>query len=174
MTTETTDLAHPAPAAAGIFPDRAVHQPQQGAQPQHCCRRGRRSPGWAACWSSSGRWASNIWARIPSHRAIPWLPTGDTWFKIGVLIDPLSAVTLFFVAWTVLMIFIYSVGYHNFGQPKGDHDQPGLPPHGATVDGWHGHKHTVPSDRADVLALLCLHRPVRLWHVSLWWSPITC
>jgi len=77
--------------------------------------------------------------------SINWIPTGDTWLKIGVLIDPLSAVTLFFVAWTVLMIFIYSVGYHNFGQPKGDHDRPGLPPHGATIADEHGHKHTVPS-----------------------------
>ncbi len=42
------------------------------------------------------------------------------------------------------MIFLYSVGYHNFGQPKGDHDHPGLPPHGATVE-EHGHKHVVPS-----------------------------
>jgi len=77
--------------------------------------------------------------------SIPWLPTGATWFRIGVQIDPLSAVTLFFVAWTVLMIFLYSVGYHNYGQPKGDHDHPGLPPHGATVSDPHGHKHTVPS-----------------------------
>ncbi len=81
----------------------------------------------------------------PFHLTIPWLPMGDTWLKIGVMIDPLSAITLFFVAWTVLMIFIYSIGYHNFGQPKGDHDRPGLPPHGATVSDVHGHKHTVPS-----------------------------
>ena len=80
----------------------------------------------------------------PFASSIPWLPTGATWFNIGVQIDPLSAITLFFVAWTVLMIFIYSVGYHNFGQPKGDHDHPGLPPHGATVE-EHGHKHMVPS-----------------------------
>jgi len=81
----------------------------------------------------------------PFHFAFPWLPMGDTWLNIGVLIDPLSAITLFFVAWTVLMIFIYSIGYHNFGQPKGDHDRPGLPPHGATVSDVHGHTHTVPS-----------------------------
>lgn len=79
------------------------------------------------------------------HSVTNWLPTGNTFLKIGVLIDPLSAVVLFFVAWTVLMIFIYSVGYHNFGQPKGDHDHPGLPPHGATVTDAHGHKHTVLS-----------------------------
>jgi NADH-quinone oxidoreductase subunit L len=75
---------------------------------------------------------------------INWLPTGDTWLQIGVRLDPLSAMTLFFVAWTVLMIFIYSIGYHNFGQPQGEHDLAGLPPHGATVT-EHGHSHVVPS-----------------------------
>jgi NADH-quinone oxidoreductase subunit L len=80
----------------------------------------------------------------PFESSVNWLPTGDTWFKVGVLVDPLTAATLFFVAWTVLMIFLYSVGYHNFGQPEGDHDHKGLPPHGATVE-EHGHKHVVPS-----------------------------
>ena len=80
----------------------------------------------------------------PFESSINWLPTGGTWLKVGVLIDPLSAIVLFFVGWTVLMIFLYSVGYHNFGQPEGDHDQKGLPPHGATVE-EHGHKHVVPS-----------------------------
>jgi NADH-quinone oxidoreductase subunit L len=80
----------------------------------------------------------------PFESSINWLPTGSTWLKIGVLVDPLTAAVLFFVAWTVLMIFLYSVGYHNFGQPKGDHDHAGLPPHGATVE-EHGHKHVVPS-----------------------------
>ncbi len=81
----------------------------------------------------------------PFALSFPWVPTGETWFKIGVLIDPLSAATLFFVAWTVLMIFLYSVGYHNYGQPEGDHDRAGLPPHGATVTDEHGHKHKVMS-----------------------------
>jgi NADH-quinone oxidoreductase subunit L len=80
----------------------------------------------------------------PVESSINWIPTGDTWLKVGVLVDPLTAAVLFFVAWTVLMIFLYSVGYHNFGQPKGDHDHPGLPPHGATIE-EHGHKHAVPS-----------------------------
>ena len=80
----------------------------------------------------------------PFESSVPWLPTGNTVFRIGVLVDPLTAAVLFFVAWTVLMIFLYSVGYHNFGQPKGDHDQKGLPPHGATIV-EHGHSHTVPS-----------------------------
>jgi len=81
----------------------------------------------------------------PFTSVINWFPTGDTWFQIGVWVDPLTVATLFFVAITILMIFIYSVGYHNFGQPKGDHDQPGLPPHGATLEDEHGHKHRVPS-----------------------------
>jgi NADH-quinone oxidoreductase subunit L len=81
----------------------------------------------------------------PIESTINWLPLGDGWLTGGVLVDPLSAIGLFFVAWTVLMIFLYSVGYHNFGQPKGDHDQPGLPPHGATVVDEHGHSHKVPS-----------------------------
>jgi len=76
--------------------------------------------------------------------SINWLPTGSTWLRIGVQIDPLSAVVVFFVAWTVLAIFIYSIGYHNFGQPTGDQDVAGLPPHGATVT-EHGQKHSVPS-----------------------------
>jgi NADH-quinone oxidoreductase subunit L len=81
----------------------------------------------------------------PFVSSIPWLATGKTYLWVGVQIDPLSAVVLFFVAWTVLMIFIYSVGYHNYGQPKGDHDRPGLQPHGATLEDAHGHKHMVPS-----------------------------
>src|SRR3972149_4900331 len=76
----------------------------------------------------------------PFPSSVGWLPLGSSVFPIGVLIDPLAAVTLFFVAWTVLMIFIYSIGYNNFGQPKGEGDLPGLPPHGAEE---HGHK--VPS-----------------------------
>jgi NADH-quinone oxidoreductase subunit L len=77
-------------------------------------------------------------AEHPFGSAINWLPIGGDGaafhpFQIGVRIDPLSAVVLFFVVWTVLMIFIYSIGYHNYGQPKGEHDVPGLPPHGATI-----------------------------------------
>lgn len=83
-------------------------------------------------------------AKAPFGSEINWLPTGDTWLKIGVMVDPLTAVMLFFVAWTILMIIIYSVGYHNFGQPKGDHDRPGLPPYGADVT-EHGKTHRVLS-----------------------------
>jgi NADH-quinone oxidoreductase subunit L len=83
----------------------------------------------------------------PIESSVPWLPLGesvDTYFRIGVLVDPTTAAILFFVAITIFMIFLYSVGYHNFGQPEGDHDHKGLAPHGATVE-EHGHKHVVPS-----------------------------
>jgi NADH-quinone oxidoreductase subunit L len=81
----------------------------------------------------------------PIRSYVNWLPTGDTAFKVGVQLDPLTAIMLFFVGFTVLAIFVYSIGYHNFGQPEGDHDAKGMPPHGATVEDEHGHKHAVLS-----------------------------
>ena len=84
-------------------------------------------------------------AEHPIGSAINWLPIGTGYLQMGVQIDNLSAVVLFFVAWTILMIIIYSVGYQNFGQPKGDHDVAGMPPHGATITGADGHTHRVPS-----------------------------
>jgi NADH-quinone oxidoreductase subunit L len=84
-------------------------------------------------------------AENPIVSSIKWLPAGEDWLRIGIQVDSLTAVSLFFVAWTVLMIFIYSVGYHNFGQPAGNHDRAGLPPHGADVADVHGHTHRVPS-----------------------------
>jgi NADH-quinone oxidoreductase subunit L len=98
-------------------------------------------------------------AEAPFASSIRWLPMGKDWLQIGVQIDPLSAVVLFFVAWTVLMIFIYSIGYHNYGQPKGDHDEKGLPPHGATITDEHGHTHRVPSVEpmySRFFAFICL------------------
>src|SRR4030042_3038882 len=62
---------------------------------------------------------------LPFGSEIDWMPLGSdktTHFFIGVQVDQLTAVTLFFVAWTILTIFLYSVGYQNFGQPTGDHD----------------------------------------------------
>src|SRR5690606_40888209 len=46
--------------------------------------------------------------------AVTWLPLGptaETSFRMGVLVDPLTAVLLFFVPLTATMIFIYSSGY---------------------------------------------------------------
>jgi NADH-quinone oxidoreductase subunit L len=64
----------------------------------------------------------------PIESAISWLPVGEGALKLGVLVDPLTAVTLFFVAWTCLGIFVYSIGYHNFGKSRDPEDKHGLPP----------------------------------------------
>jgi NADH-quinone oxidoreductase subunit L len=87
----------------------------------------------------------NDLANSPIGTAINWLPAGADWLQIGVRIDPLSAVTLFFVAWTILSIVIYSIGYHNFNAPVGVHDHPGLPPHGALETNSEGKVIHVPS-----------------------------
>jgi NADH-quinone oxidoreductase subunit L len=87
---------------------------------------------WLALLAAGSSWVASLVVFIraintpglsqhPFASAINWFPTGQSWFAIGVQIDPLSAVTVFFVAWTVLMIFIYSIGYHNYGQPVGGH-----------------------------------------------------
>ena len=57
------------------------------------------------------------------HDAIEWLPVGDyfegTWVEIGIAVDPLTSIMLIMVTFTITMIFIYSVGYHNWGAPLG-------------------------------------------------------
>jgi NADH-quinone oxidoreductase subunit L len=64
--------------------------------------------------------------------SIDWLPIGDyannTWLQMGVSVDPLTAVMLFMVSLAVVMIFVYSVGYHNYGKPPGT--VKGTPNHG--------------------------------------------
>ena len=73
-------------------------------------------------------------AEHPIASSIDWLPTGDTALRIGVRVDPVTAVALFFVAWTCLAIFLYSVGYHNFGRARDVKDQAGFPPHAGGVE----------------------------------------
>ncbi len=78
-------------------------------------------------------------AEHPFGVSIDWLPAGSSVMRIGAALDPLGAVSLAFVAVTVLMIFIYSIGYHNHGQPEGKDDLPGLPPRGMEMMDEHGH-----------------------------------
>jgi NADH-quinone oxidoreductase subunit L len=49
-----------------------------------------------------------------------WIPTGSGSFQASVWIDPLTGVMLFMVPIVCLMIFIYSVGYMNYGTPEQD------------------------------------------------------
>jgi NADH-quinone oxidoreductase subunit L len=67
---------------------------------------------------------------------IDWLPLGDyfqgDWFRIGVVVDPLDAIMLLMVSTATTMIFVYSVGYHNWGHGLGKHK--GEPQHDMTEE----------------------------------------
>jgi NADH-quinone oxidoreductase subunit L len=56
----------------------------------------------------------------PFANSEDWLPTGDTALPFGIIVDPLTAVVLIFVLLTLLAIFVYSVGYMNYGTPHQD------------------------------------------------------
>jgi NADH-quinone oxidoreductase subunit L len=76
-------------------------------------------------------------AKEPIHSVISWLPTSvhpEEWFTMGVMVDPLTAIMLFFVSITCLCIFVYSTGYHNAGTPESKHNKKGEPPEVGTVE----------------------------------------
>ncbi len=52
-------------------------------------------------------------ARHPGRQYVnfPWAQVGDSWLKLGWVLDPLSAVMLVMVSLVGLLIFIYSLGY---------------------------------------------------------------
>ncbi len=80
-------------------------------------------------------------AENPVAQSMAWIPggagngSGVGSIRIGVYVDGLTVLVLSFVAVTLLAIFIYSIGYHNFGRPAGAADTPGLPPQGAEIRG---------------------------------------
>src|SRR6266446_3526335 len=41
----------------------------------------------------------------------PWFQLGDTWLRLGWVLDPLAAIMLVMVSLVGLLIFIYSLGY---------------------------------------------------------------
>ena len=67
---------------------------------------------------------------------IDWIPLGNffqgEWLRIGVVVDPLTAIMLLMVSTATTMIFIYSVGYHNWGHGLGKHK--GEPQHDMTEE----------------------------------------
>ncbi len=67
-------------------------------------------------------------AAQPIVSSIGWLTGGNETLAFGIQIDRLSILGLFFVSWTLLAIFVYSIGYHNFGQAADPADVKGLPP----------------------------------------------
>jgi len=68
--------------------------------------------------------------------AVHWLPAGDfyqgQWLRMGVAVDPLGAIMLLMVSFATTMIFVYSVGYHNWGHGLGKHK--GEPQHDMTEE----------------------------------------
>ncbi|HLF28043.1 MAG TPA: NADH-quinone oxidoreductase subunit L [Anaerolineae bacterium] len=68
-------------------------------------------------------------AEDPIHSTYAWLPTGDTTFNVGVLVDPLTAIMLFMVPIACFLIIFYSTGYSNYHKQPDPHDHPGQPPH---------------------------------------------
>jgi len=47
----------------------------------------------------------------PFHSSIRWIPTGNLALRMGVMVDPLTAVMLFMVPLVCTMIFVYARGY---------------------------------------------------------------
>jgi NADH-quinone oxidoreductase subunit L len=65
----------------------------------------------------------------PIAASFAWLPTGAGALRMGVAVDHLTVLMLFFVPLACVLIFLYSVGYSNFSKKRDLHDEPGLPPH---------------------------------------------
>ena len=82
--------------------------------------------GWSVVFGALG---TPHFADHPLASSIDWLPTGKTALRMGVAVDPLTVVMLFFVPLACALIILYSVGYSNFGKALDAHDQPGSPPH---------------------------------------------
>ncbi|MFQ5399352.1 MAG: NADH-quinone oxidoreductase subunit L [Anaerolineae bacterium] len=89
--------------------------------------------GWIVAFRLISEGAHHLAGRpVAIASAVDWLPFGKyaegLWLKMGVAVDPLTAVMLIMVPFATTMIFIYSVGYHNYGRPRGTHL--GVPNHG--------------------------------------------
>ncbi len=89
--------------------------------------------GWIVAFDMFGRDIDSLAEHpVGIRSAVDWLPFGDyakgLWLQMGVAVDPLTAVMLFAIPFIIAMIFIYSVGYHNYGQPPGQ--VRGVPNHG--------------------------------------------
>ena len=81
---------------------------------------------WTVVFRALG---THHFAEHPIAVSVAWLPTGDSVFRMGVAVDPLTVVMLFFVPLACFLIILYSVGYSNYGKPLDQRDLPGSPPH---------------------------------------------
>lgn len=82
--------------------------------------------GWSVVFGALG---TPHFADHPLAASVDWLPTGSTALRMGVAVDPLTVVMLFFVPLACALIILYSVGYSNFGKTLDAHDEVGSPPH---------------------------------------------
>ncbi len=67
---------------------------------------------WLVALAYFGNW--RVLVEQPFALSLPWLPTGETVFRMGVAVDAVTAVMLFMVGFVLTMIFIYSHGYMTF------------------------------------------------------------
>ena len=71
---------------------------------------------WILAWlvAFTAFFAPEIALLKPFDVKFSFLPTGETWFTMGVMVDGFTALMLFMVGIVLSMIFIYSTGYMTF------------------------------------------------------------
>jgi len=90
--------------------------------------------GWTVAFNMFGRDSHEL-ASHPTaiSSALNWLPFGDlasgNWLKMGIAVDPITAIMLFMVPLATTAILVYSVGYHRWGSGAGKHPILGVPNH---------------------------------------------
>jgi len=90
------------------------------------------------------------------------------WFTINVWLIHSLLQPYFLLPGLFWWFFIYSIGYHNFGQPKVEKDRPGLP-HKRDRKDPHGHTHHVPSVEPMYSRFFAFIWTVRFWECICWW-----
>ncbi len=79
---------------------------------------------WLLGWIVFGRavwsWAQHGGELAYESPLIHWLVSGTERFGLGIYIDPATAIMLFMVPFVCTMIFIYAIGYMNFGTDEED------------------------------------------------------
>ncbi|MGH2537238.1 MAG: NADH-quinone oxidoreductase subunit L [Candidatus Promineifilaceae bacterium] len=92
--------------------------------------------GWGVAGQAIGRFLAGGTEELAEQptfisSALTWLPVDGArqWLQMGVAVDAFTAVMLIMVPFASAMIFVYSVGYHRWGQGAGSHPVRGKPNH---------------------------------------------
>ncbi|MCP4543751.1 MAG: hypothetical protein GY832_42095 [Chloroflexi bacterium] len=79
---------------------------------------------WVLSWIVFGagvvHWVQHEGELLYESPSIHWLVAGTKEFDLAVYVDPATAVMLFMVPFVCTMIFIYAIGYMNFGTDEED------------------------------------------------------